>query len=682
MSFKNYLKSKVKYVLGIASLAAIVSQLVFPVLSSEASGARFNFLTGDLEMIRGANVTQGATGWTNPITGTAGDEFRGIVYYHNGMLDTVATNTRIKVNIPGATVNKTAKITGSISADNADTVTSTVVDGQLIGHDGLIVNFDQNVDLEFVPGSVKWFPDSSVSGGPNQVPVALPFGQTGNEIVSANGVKLGDIQGCWDHAGYVTFGFKSKAKAAPTLTLSKTVKNDTKGDVSLTHSTTAEAGNNLTYKVDVTNSGTEGLENVIVKDTLPGGVTYTPNTLVEYEHGSNMPVSLNASEASQFFSNGLNIGSLPAGQGVKTSFQFQAKVDANAHDCMINTALVTAAGLSASDTAKVCLVAPNIVKSKSAYNITKSEPANIAEAGNTIEYTLTTKNTGSASIQNFVIEDDLSQVLNYSDLVSVSDGGTIVTPNGVKTVRWEPVSIAPNQTVIRKFTVKVVNPLPVTPSELKLINFYGNQVVIIIKRPPVPPQMSVSKYVKDISTGEGNFVKSDQAYAGDILEYRINFTNIGTVPADQVRIYDTLPANTQFISGTTVISRNGGTEKTLPDGITAGGTVLDSVAVGESGYIKFRVSTSTGLAKGENLVNTVFLSYDHKTISDTASTVIVAKGTPIVPATTSLPKTGPGSLPGATTFMLTFLMGIAFLYTRYRKVAFAEEKQIYDGLIA
>lgn len=681
MSFKSYLKSKVKYTLGIASLAAILSQLIFPVLSLQASAARFNFLPGDGEMITGRNITQADTTWGNPITGTAPNEFRGMVYYHNGYEGIVAENTKIKVNIPATSTNKTIKITGSVSADNAETITSTVIDGNIIGNNGLVVSFDQDVNVEFIPGSVKWFPNANQFTNTDLALTPLPSGQTGDGIVSANGINLGNINGCWNYAGFVTFGFKTLVKEAPALSLVKSVKNDTNGEVAYVKTTNAEVGNSLTYKVEATNSGSVSMANAIVKDTLPAGVTFTPNTVLQYKNGATVPTLLTTAEEGQFFGAGLNIGTLPAGKNIKNTFVFQAKVDLSAKNSMINTALITAAGLSASDTAKVNIIAPNIVKSKSAYNITKTEPAVIAEAGNSIEYTLTTKNTGTAAVSNFVVEDDLSTVLNYSEIVSISDSGSIVNVSGAKTVRWAPVAINPGQTITRKFTVKIVNPLPTTPNELKLVNTYGNLVTITIKRPPVPPQMSVAKYVRDITTGESNFVKSNQAYAGDILEYRINFVNIGTVPADAIKIYDVLPANTQYVAGTTTISRNGGNEQTLPDGIVAGGIKLDTVAAGEAGYIKFRVITSTGIAKGETLTNNGYLVFSEKTISDSASTVIVAKGTVAAPVT-SLPKTGPGSLPGASTFVFTFLMGIAFLYAKYKKNIFAEENLIYSNLVA
>lgn len=671
MSFKDYVKSKIKYVFGVATIATLISQLIFPALSTSATEPRFNFLPGDSEMIRGKNDTQNESVWKNPVSGVEGEDFRGIVYYHNGKVDTTARNTKIKVSIPESTANKSAKITGSISADNAETVTSTVVDGQIVGHDGLIVNLDKDTKLEFVPGSVKWFPSGS------QTPVAFPAGQTGNEIVSANGVNIGDINGCWEYAGYVTFGFKSIKEIVPetSVAISKTVKNDTLGG-SFIEKVDARVGDIVTYNIDVNTQSNVNLPTVTLKDTLPSQVTYKSGSLVKIVSGVVTPLS--DVQAGSLFGAGLNIGPVNAGSN-KTTIQFKANVVSTALNCFLNTALVTVSDKSDSDTAQVCIVAPNIVKHKSAFNITKNEAAKVANASDVIEYTLLTQNTGSASIANFVVEDDISNVLRYSTIVSISDNGQIVTSGNTKTVRWSPVTINSGGSVTRKFTVKVVASLPATPESLAMINVYGDEVNIPIVRPVVAPVMAISKYVRNVTSNETNFVKSNQALAGDTLEYRINYSNTGTVSVAVVKIFDQLPVNTSYVAGSSVLSRNSGAEVAIVDGVTAGGVYLNNVLVGESGYIRFKVTTSSGLAVGQSLLNTGFLTYGSKTISDTAITKTVAKVVAV--KGTSLPQTGP-SAAAASSFIVSFLMGISFLYLRYRKQVIAPENAMISDLLA
>ena len=74
------------------------------------------------------------------------------------------------------------------------------------------------------------------------------------------------------------------------------------------------SGTTVRYRVVVTSNGKTPVNNVIVKDKLPTGVTYKAGTLMR----DNKAVS----EADKFFSTGINIGSL--NPGVSTTFSFEA----------------------------------------------------------------------------------------------------------------------------------------------------------------------------------------------------------------------------------------------------------------------------------------------------------------------------------------------------------------------
>lgn len=674
MNFIKYLKTKIKHIVGVAALAALLSQLITPALTASAGTPRFNFLPGDLELLRGANTTQNESVWKDPVTGTAGDEFRGLVYYHNGMLDTTAENTKIKVMIPSTTTNKTAKITASISADNAETVTNTVVDGEIVGRDGLTANFDQDVNLEFVPGSVKWFPNSNVNGGPDQTPATLPSGQSGNEIIGSHGLNIGSINGCWEFAGFVTFGFRAKEKVAPSLTLTKNVRNESRGETSFADHTNGKTGDNVEFKIDVTNGGADALSDAILKDNLPSGLTFENGSLSGSINGTTSK-AFSEAEAASFLGGGLNIGTLNPGVTAKSTFKFQAKVASTSKDSLVNTATVTAEGLTSSDTASVNIEREEIQKSKSAFNNSRGQVATVAGAGDEITYTLNTKNAGNVAA-DYVVSDNISDILEYADVTAVSNGGQVA--DGV--VSYPSLTINPGQTMARTFKVKVKNPLPTNPQngyhfDYVMFNNYGNDVVICIEKPVLNPNLSIAKFVRDITSGEANPVKSDTALAGDTLEYRINFSNTGAGPADQVRISDLLPANVSYIAGTTSISRNGGTLQTLPDGITGDGITLDTIASGESDFIVFRAVIAGSIAGGERLVNTAFLADNGKTISDTAETVIVVK---IVPIATPLPKTG---ATGAASFLFTFMAGVGGVYAKYRKLMNGSEAQVVLDLL-
>lgn len=125
---------------------------------------------------------------------------------------------------------------------------------------------------------------------------------------------------------------------------------------------------------------------------------------------------------------------------------------------------------------------------KLAQNITRSvENAHgtTAQAGDTIEYTLRVKNTGTITKEDFVVEENLSDVLEYADVIDAT--GATFSENPVKMLSWQPVDIKPGQTVDKTFLVKIKGTIPNTPAsssdplsyDLKLANRYGDTTVVI-----------------------------------------------------------------------------------------------------------------------------------------------------------------------------------------------------------
>lgn len=124
--------------------------------------------------------------------------------------------------------------------------------------------------------------------------------------------------------------------------------------------------------------------------------------------------------------------------------------------------------------------------SKSASNETKGlDDANgtLADADDVIIYTLSIKNTGTQPVPGFVVEENMSDALEYSNVVDLH-GGKI---DDNKVVRWPQEDIGAGTTLAKKITVKVKNPVPQTPSsssdpgsfDLIMNNvYYGNAVNI------------------------------------------------------------------------------------------------------------------------------------------------------------------------------------------------------------
>ncbi len=239
-----------KKVLGIALVSALLSQLIAPALSVNASGPRFNYLKDDLQQIRGANKSAGEVSWRKPVDGLAGDTFAAIIYYHNGVVDTTARDTRVKVSLPSVSSNKKIVINTAISADNASTV-----------FDSLTVNLDTDANVVMIPGSVQWFPDFKSFGTP---PSDLLFSQNGDELLTTGGLKIGDVRGCWEHIGYVLFQFKTIKMPTPNIVKSKIAKNLVSGAEGVNIS--ANPGDEVLYTLTTKNTGNAATDFTVTDD--------------------------------------------------------------------------------------------------------------------------------------------------------------------------------------------------------------------------------------------------------------------------------------------------------------------------------------------------------------------------------------------------------------------------------
>lgn len=107
-----------------------------------------------------------------------------------------------------------------------------------------------------------------------------------------------------------------------------------------------------------------------------------------------------------------------------------------------------------------------------------------------------------------------------------------------------------------------------------------------------PSRLELRKSVKNITKNTAETQTSNHAEPGDILEYRIYYSNTGTGPITELQVNDTAPAFTEFVLG------SGGCSLT-PSGMTCVPVMgvsdiqwnfTGSLQGGESGNVSYRVS--------------------------------------------------------------------------------------------
>lgn len=134
---------------------------------------------------------------------------------------------------------------------------------------------------------------------------------------------------------------------------------------------------------------------------------------------------------------------------------------------------------------------PEIKLVKSAVNVTQggADATKItAKPGDIIEYTLKLENKGLATTNGIPVSDRVNDIMEYASMRDTGGGNYV---DG--TMKYADVTLKPNTSVERKFSVQVSNPVPLTPQgqhvkssyDCKMSNNYGDSTIDINVECPV-----------------------------------------------------------------------------------------------------------------------------------------------------------------------------------------------------
>ena len=136
------------------------------------------------------------------------------------------------------------------------------------------------------------------------------------------------------------------------------------------------------------------------------------------------------------------------------------------------------------------LCVPNIVKTKSATNITQGfvdASSVVAKASDQISYTITVENTG-LSPTTIELAENLADILEYST-INDAGGGILDKPN--KVLFWPDITLNPKVRQTRTFTVRILDTIPTTSQgtsdntsyDCTMTNTFGNSIDIKVDCP-------------------------------------------------------------------------------------------------------------------------------------------------------------------------------------------------------
>ncbi len=280
----------------------------------------------------------------------------------------------------------------------------------------------------------------------------------------------------------------------------------TKQAVSPAANTNVSRGQVITYDIIVENPSKAAVNTPItVKDTFtPPG--YAKEIKV---------VGTSSGVTAKVVADGVDITVPKLAAGAKATVRVSAKVSDTAADNakFCNNATITTnipGNIPAEVSSSVCHTVSLIKKSKTAKYINRSDdpqksPAN---AGDEIEYTLTTTNQTGAAV-SYIVTEDLTDVLNYAD-VTDTGGGTLTDTKLI----WAAKNIPAGGSITNTFTVTVKDPIPNNqPSvnnpngyDYNMFNSYGNEVNIKINKPLIQEIVDVATNLPETGAAQYGLV--------------------------------------------------------------------------------------------------------------------------------------------------------------------------------
>ena len=357
---------------------------------------------------------------------------------------------------------------------------------------------------------IKW---TSLSGSPGPITTNNP---NAYERTGSGSKILGELN------NYVTTGSATFTVNTADLAVVKTVSNPT-----------PNVGDTITFTVTLTNNGPSAAQLVEVTDQFPtAGLQY---------------LSATPSQGTYNETNGLwTVGTVAVGAANKQTLTITAKVLAPAVNTIpaaqTNVATVTNSAVPDSNPGNNTGTATETPKYAD-LAVTKQTDKPQPNVGDTITYTVTLRNNGTATATGVEVTDTLPANVTY---VSASAaGGTSFTPSGTPVTGgiWSVPTIAPGQSLVLTITataaVKGVsyNTVTITKSDVWDPNDANNT-----SNTPTDPQSADLVVSKTVDNPRPN--------VGDTVTFTVTLNNLGPSMSQNVAVIDLLPAGLLFVSST------------------------------------------------------------------------------------------------------------------------------------
>ncbi|MFC0213703.1 hypothetical protein ACFFK0_14760 [Paenibacillus chartarius] len=325
----------------------------------------------------------------------------------------------------------------------------------------------------------------------------------------------------------------------------------------------AAVGDTLTYTLNVSNTGSTAVNDILVSDPLPAGAAF--------ETGSVTVRGTARSDANP--AAGISLGTLAAGDSADITFRIRVLPAAQGgtlgNQAFVSYRLGSFNGSSASGTVSTTVVQPQI-------QVVKNALVPTAIVGVPFAYVIRVTNTGNAEAA-IVLTDPLPPEAEFVTN-SVIVGGTPM-PGVTPTTGIRVDALPPGASVEVSFQVTVTTQPASQQTSNRAVAAYtftlpdGRTVTqraesVTTALPVSAPQVTVGKRSS-----------AAIASAGETLRYTVEVTNSGNAPANQVIAYDPIPAGTELVPGSVAVNGVSRPSADPSSGIAVGVLNINSTAV-------------------------------------------------------------------------------------------------------
>lgn len=388
--------------------------------------------------------------------------------------------------------------------------------------------------------------------------------------------------------------------------------------VKTTDSTTFAPGEEVVYKVRVTNNGPSDAKNVRITDNAPAGTTINGWTATVINGTTTLPATSGTGNLNQ------TIASMPNGDIVE--YTITVKTSLTFTGTLSNTATVSSDATDNNNTNNSNTTTGIVPTPKADVTVTKSTAAAMYVPGGTVTYSIVVKNNGPNAAASVRIQDVAPTGTTIGSWTAVVTAGTVTLPatSGAGNLD-QTIASLPKDAIV---TYTVVVNVPVSFSAGLHNTAFATTTT---KDVDVTNNSSTTPDIPATDIADVTVTKSTTATSyvpGKTVNYSIVVKNNGPNTATNVRVQDTPPSDLSVVSWTAAVTAG---SVTLP--ATSGINSLDQTiaALPKDAIVTYEVVMKAASFLTGNLTNTAVVSTPTVDI-DNANNSSTTPGLPAAPA--------------------------------------------------